>query len=151
MPQGAALVVLGGNGLSLWGIHPGSPMRYDALDFLQIKALGAPATLLLMVSQVISCMTKLPIAIIRGSWNFAVSCSCQQNCLPAGSTSFDISNYLQGVYRGLGDTKMPLWGTIGCNVINVILDPLLIFGLGWGVRGAAIATVVAEVCALLQC
>ncbi|KAK9916841.1 hypothetical protein WJX75_007700 [Coccomyxa subellipsoidea] len=100
LAEGAALVVLGGNGLSLWGIHPGSPMRYDALDFLQIKALGAPATLLLMVSQ--------------------------------------------GVYRGLGDTKMPLWGTIGCNVINVILDPLLIFGLGWGVRGAAIATVVAE-------
>ncbi|EIE26724.1 hypothetical protein COCSUDRAFT_46203 [Coccomyxa subellipsoidea C-169] len=51
LAEGAALVVLGGNGLSLWGVSPGSPLRYDALDFLQIKALGAPATLLLMVAQ----------------------------------------------------------------------------------------------------
>lgn len=51
----------------------------------------------------------------------------------------------QGVYRGLGDTRMPLWATLACNGINVLLDPLLIFGLGWGVRGAAVATVAAEV------
>ncbi len=45
-------MALAANGLSLWGVPPGSPLRGDALDFLQIKALGAPATLLLMVSQV---------------------------------------------------------------------------------------------------
>ena len=29
-------------------------------------------------------------------------------------------------------------------VINIILDPILIFGLGLGVRGAAIATVLSQ-------
>jgi hypothetical protein len=51
---------------------------------------------------------------------------------------------VQGVYRGLGDTRTPLWGTLACNAINLALCPLFIFGLGWGVGGAALATVVAE-------
>lgn len=52
---------------------------------------------------------------------------------------------LQGVYRGLGDTRTPLWGTLACNAANLVLCPLFLFGLSWGVGGAALATVVAEV------
>ncbi len=58
-------MVLGGNGLSLWGVSPGSPLRYDALDFLQIKALGAPATLLLMVAQVTTCVAVQSSGVIK--------------------------------------------------------------------------------------
>ncbi len=50
--QGIVLVVLGAAALSLWGVGPTSLLRQNALDFLHIKALGAPATLLLMVAQV---------------------------------------------------------------------------------------------------
>ncbi len=49
-----------------------------------------------------------------------------------------------GIFRGHGDTRTPLWITIAFNVINVVLDPLLIFGAGWGLGGAAVATVVAQ-------
>lgn len=49
-----------------------------------------------------------------------------------------------GVFRGFGDTRTPLWITVAFNVINLILDPLLIFGAGWGLGGAAVATVVAQ-------
>jgi len=52
---------------------------------------------------------------------------------------------VQGVFRGLGDTRTPLVATLGCNALNLALDPLLIFALGWGVAGAAQATVLAEV------
>ena len=54
---------------------------------------------------------------------------------------------LQGVYRGLGDTRTPLWGTLACNGINVVLAPLLIFTADWGCRGAALATVASQVSA----
>ena len=49
--------------------------------------------------------------------------------------------------QGFGRTGMITVG-IGA-VFNTILDPILIFGLGLGVRGAAIATVVAQFCAAL--
>jgi MATE family multidrug resistance protein len=49
-----------------------------------------------------------------------------------------------GAFRGYQDTRTPLLVAVGVNLINVVLDPLLIFGAGWGVEGAAIATVIAQ-------
>lgn len=49
-----------------------------------------------------------------------------------------------GVFRGFQDTQTPMRITVGFNLVNAALDPLLIFGLGWGLAGAAIATVVAQ-------
>lgn len=53
----------------------------------------------------------------------------------------------QGVFRGLGDTKSPLWATLICNGVNVLLDALFIMYFGWGVRGAAWATIIGQVSA----
>lgn len=50
----------------------------------------------------------------------------------------------QGVFGGLQDMKTPLGITLAANVINLTLDFVLILGLGWGIRGAATATVCAE-------
>jgi len=49
-----------------------------------------------------------------------------------------------GIYRGYLDTRTPLLVTLGLNLVNLILDPILIFGLGMGIEGAAIATVIAQ-------
>jgi MATE family multidrug resistance protein len=49
-----------------------------------------------------------------------------------------------GAFRGHKDTRTPLKVAVGVNVLNLALDPLLIFGFGWGLEGAAIATVVAQ-------
>lgn len=48
------------------------------------------------------------------------------------------------VYRGLGDTRTPMFVSVGLSLINVILDPVLIFGLGWGLAGAGYASVTAQ-------
>jgi putative MATE family efflux protein len=50
----------------------------------------------------------------------------------------------QGVFGGLQDMKTPLGITLSANAINLTLDVVLILGLGWGVRGAACATTIAE-------
>lgn len=49
-----------------------------------------------------------------------------------------------GAFRGHKDTRTPLWVALGVNCLNLILDPLLIFGMGWGLEGAAIATLSAQ-------
>lgn len=55
---------------------------------------------------------------------------------------------LSSFFRGLGDTRTPLYATLLANVINAVLDYGLIFGkLGmpeWGVGGAGIATAISE-------
>ena len=49
-----------------------------------------------------------------------------------------------GAFRGHKDTRTPLKVALGVNLLNLVLDPLMIFGLGWGLEGAAIATVIAQ-------
>lgn len=42
---------------------------------------------------------------------------------------------------GQGDTRSPMRAAIAGNAVNISLDAVLILGLGWGVSGAAIATI----------
>jgi MATE family multidrug resistance protein len=49
-----------------------------------------------------------------------------------------------GAFRGYQDTRTPLYVTLGLNAVNLVLDPIFIFGLGAGLVGAAWATVVAQ-------
>jgi MATE family, multidrug efflux pump len=44
------------------------------------------------------------------------------------------------ILRGLGDARRAMYITLVIAVITAFLDPLLIFGLGLGIKGAAIAT-----------
>ncbi len=58
-------------------------------------------------------------------------------CAPIVLLSFIHSNLL----RCEGLASVAVAGTIGGTVLNIILDPIMISGFGWGARGAAIATV----------
>lgn len=55
-----------------------------------------------------------------------------------------------GVLRGLQDTRTPLLVAVAGNVLNVVLNLLLVYGLGpfdgWGIRGSATGSVLAQVC-----
>lgn len=66
----------------------------------------------------------------------------------AGMVFFFLPPVLTGIFNGYGDSKTPfLINCIGLGT-NILLDPLLIFGIGpfprLGVEGAAIATVFAQ-------
>ena len=55
-------------------------------------------------------------------------------------------------YRGMGNTKTPMIIMLQANLMNIVLDPILIFGWlglpGMGVRGAALASVISQIYAL---
>ena len=53
-------------------------------------------------------------------------------------------NTANGIYRAIGDSKHPLYYLMVSSVVNVILDFVFVAGLGMGVEGAAIATVISQ-------
>ncbi|MDE2384508.1 MAG: MATE family efflux transporter [Alphaproteobacteria bacterium] len=55
------------------------------------------------------------------------------------STSFSL--------RGIGDAKRAMYNTLTAALVTLALDPIFIFGLGWGIQGTAAANAIAYVMA----
>lgn len=55
---------------------------------------------------------------------------------------------LNAVLRASGFPKKAMIATILTVITNSIMDPLFIYGFGWGIRGAAIATILAQTISL---
>ncbi|MGJ8455717.1 MATE family efflux transporter [Pseudothermotoga sp. U03pept] len=59
-----------------------------------------------------------------------------------GITLLMFNNVVNGILRGEGDTKRSMYAiTLGA-ILNIFLDPLFIYTFGWGIEGAAYATVI---------
>lgn len=56
---------------------------------------------------------------------------------------------LNAVLRASGHPQKAMYATINTVIINTILAPLFIYGFDWGIRGAAIATVIAQIISLI--
>ena len=46
------------------------------------------------------------------------------------------------ILRGLGDARRAMYITLSAAIVTACMDPIFIFWLGWGIQGAAAATVV---------
>ena len=55
------------------------------------------------------------------------------------------------VLRALGDSRSPVWFLAIASLINIVLDLLTVCVLDWGVRGAAVATVVSQAVSGVLC
>ena len=53
-------------------------------------------------------------------------------------------NSATGIFQAIGDSKRPLYYLIVSSVVNVLLDILFVGPMGMGVKGAALATVIAQ-------
>lgn len=56
---------------------------------------------------------------------------------------------MSGLLRAVGDARRSMYVTLSGAVVTAILDPLLIYGFGLGVYGAAWATVASRICFLM--
>lgn len=59
---------------------------------------------------------------------------------PVMTASFVLNNIL----RAEGRAKFAMVGIAAGGILNILLDPLFIFGFGWGIAGAAIATALSQ-------
>lgn len=74
----------------------------------------------------------LPYAVQYASW-----------ALP-GSFCLNILFVLVNQIRAEGNAKFPMFSQIFGAVLNLIIDPIFIFGFGWGLMGAAFATSISQ-------
>lgn len=60
---------------------------------------------------------------------------------------------LEKIFQAVGQMKVSMFSMLAGCVVNIVLDPLLIFGIGFlpemGMKGAALATGIGQMCTLL--
>lgn len=82
-------------------------------------------------------MIHLPAELIPSATIFLNTFLC-------GTILYFGVNGVSAILRGTGDSKTPLYFLIAASIINIILDYVFIKFFGWGIRGAALATVIAH-------
>lgn len=67
----------------------------------------------------------------------------------AGAPIMCSAYVLNNVLRSEGEAMLAMWGLCTGGILNMVLDPLFIFGFGMGISGAAIATVLSQLISFL--
>ena len=79
-----------------------------------------------------------PDYILSTSWGYLkITCF--------GLPCMVFSGFFRSILSGEGDMKLPMLISALGTVLNIILDPIFIFKLNFGVQGAAIATTISQV------
>lgn len=64
-----------------------------------------------------------------------------------GAPMIMFSTAFANILRGEGASRESMVGNLLGTIVNIILDPVMILGLGWGVSGAALATIIGNIAA----
>lgn len=108
----------------------------SGIALFAVVAVGATALLVTLSSQISSLM-QAPYEAFGQTVSYVRICS-------AGTVFIISFNVLGSIFRGIGDSKMPLITVAIACVANIFGDLLLVSVLGMGASGAAIATVFAQ-------
>lgn len=112
------------------------------------RSLGSSITIILIVSIIVSLISYLFLP------NLIVAFGCTDNIynyaldygkiIILGAPCMIIYSALSGIIRADGSPKYSMFILIIGAIINIILDPIMIFGFNLGVKGGAIATIIGQ-------
>lgn len=86
------------------------------------------------------------LSLLLGSTATSLPFTEQYMAIILLGTPFQIASFtLNSQLRMQGNARYAMWGIISGALLNVVLDPILIFGCGLQLRGAAIATVIGQI------
>ncbi|MCI8275601.1 MAG: MATE family efflux transporter [Lachnospiraceae bacterium] len=112
------------------------------------RILGSSIAMLLVFSVVLTVLFqifKVPILYLFGaSGNTIVYAEQYITIYLSGTVFVQLALGLNTYISGQGNAKVAMLSVLLGAVANIILDPILIFGVGMGVRGAALATIISQ-------
>ena len=111
--------------------------------------LSIAASVILTIFGVALCRTFLiwmqtPPEILQGAYDFI-------SIIYGGIGAFVLIQMQTNILRALGDSRMPTVIIAAMLFINILLEPVAILWLGWGIPGAAIATIAAWILGNVLC
>lgn len=112
------------------------------------KAIGSLAILFVIFAVVLTPLMLFatnPAIQLLHTPSEAVNYTRQYLLICASGIPFIIGyNAVGGIFRGLGDSKTPVYFVLVACIVNIVVDVVLVGGFHLGARGAAIATISAQ-------
>lgn len=117
------------------------------------KIMGNAVSLLIMLAIILMAVCYLfqrPILYLFGASDASYIYASEYLQVYLLGTVFSmLTNGLNGFINGQGFPRIGMMTTVIGAVLNLILDPILIYGFDMGVRGAALATIISQIVAAI--
>lgn len=109
---------------------------------------GQSALLSIVIAVVCTAAIQLALpqilVLLRVPEELKAMASLYTRVLMAGLPAVVFYNYCASILRAVGDSRTPLTAMIVAALTNIVLDLVAVFLLGWGIAGAAVATVLSQ-------
>ena len=119
------------------------------------KAIGTGVTVTLLTSLLLIAVgypLKAPLLTLFGASENSLGMAIEYlDVILAFFPFFMLSNMMNSVIRADGSPACSMASMLAGAVVNIVLDPLFIFGFHWGMAGAAWATVLGHLVSFLIC
>ena len=127
--------------------------RKDSQRAHKCVGTGISVTLFLSVILTLVCLTfASPLMSIFGASSQTLDMAVEYFRIVAAFFPFYLlMNVMNSMIRADGSPAYAMIAMVTGAVLNIILDPIFIFGLKWGIAGAAWATVIGQLGSFLAC
>ncbi len=119
------------------------------------KCVGTGLTTTFVISLVLACVGLVfcrPLMALFGASEATLDLACDYfRIIALFFPAYLMMNVMNGIIRADGSPSYAMITLCSGAVLNLILDPICIFVLDWGIQGAAIATVVGQTVSFLVC
>ena len=130
--------------------------RFGAHDRKRMKQ--AIAGMMLLDGAIVLVLTTIALAFLRPLMRFMNTPAeiFQQSyayisIIVGGMATTMGYNLFAAILRAMGNSRSPLYFLIASSLLNIVLDLLFVVVFGWGIGGAAAATVLAQAVSAISC
>ena len=142
--------MLGTGGSAIVGITLGEGDQKKADRYFTLFLLAALVSV--SVLAVLGIVFLRPIAVLLGAKGELLDYAVRYGrILMVSLPTFALQNMFQSFFVTAEKPHLGFWFTVGAGCTNMVLDVLMVGIWGWGVEGAAIATVVSQLFSGLLC